>query len=228
MFHLILLSPLLILPLHYSFHSVWLVFLTIVLGCSVSVGHILYKGIPFMTEMSRMNSIFEESFYSIFYTWPFIHHISSFVLGILFGYLVRKHPKLNLGGWLGEVVLTIIFTCCTLFGFYWTQDLLKSNSELTSLIAPPPLSKYHEYEIYLNLTVGKMLWCVGFLWWYYICCTGRWPRLNQIFNWPWLQPFYSLSIGLYLTNFIPILFTTFSTHQVIEFTDFLIVSIIQT
>lgn len=48
--------------------------------------------------------------------------------------------------------------------------------------------------------------------------------LTRLFTWPTLQPLYSLSLGIYLTNFIPPLFTNFSASEVIEFTDFLIVS----
>lgn len=126
-----------------------------------------------MNELALMNSITEESFYSIFYTWPFIHHIGPFVLGMLFGYLIRKFPNLPLGGRIGEIVLNVVFVGLSVIGFDWTQTMLKSNvggGDLASLLISrqPSTSRL---EIFLNISVGKLMFVIGFLWLFYYCCT---------------------------------------------------------
>lgn len=170
-FHLVLLSPLLIIPLYHSSHSLWLVAGTILLGSGLSIGHIWWMGIPFMNQIALMSSIFEESFYSIFYTWPFIHHIAPYALGILVGYLIRRHPKIYLGGWFGETALTVVFVGLSALGFYWTQDMLKSNTDLTALATGNGAKS--TLEVYLNVSLGKLMFCAGFLWIFYLCCTNR-------------------------------------------------------
>lgn len=174
-FHLILLSPLLILPLYYTGHALWLVLSVLLFGSALSAGHIWYKGIPFMNQLALMNSILEESFYSLFYTWPFIHHVGPFTAGILVGYLIRRHPKVYLGGAFGETLLSIVFVGLSALGFYWTQDMLKSSSDIVSL------PNGNSIEVYLNVTVGKLMFCAGFLWIFYLCCTNRSGKLFPIF-----------------------------------------------
>lgn len=168
-----LLSPLIFLPLYYSSRSIVLAVAAIVLGCALSVGHIVYKGIPFMNEVSLMNSITEESFYSIFYTWPFIHHIGPFVLGMLFGYLIRRFPNLPLGGRIGETVLGVVFVGLSAVGFQWTQAMLKSKAAsgdfANFIVSGQPSTS--RLEIYLNITIGKLMFVIGFLWLFYYCCT---------------------------------------------------------
>ena len=36
-----------------------------------------------------------------------------------------------------------------------------------------------ELEVYLNLTFGKVFYCLGFLWLFYMCCTGRAGNASQ-------------------------------------------------
>ncbi len=147
-----------------------LTLLCIVFGSISSIAHIFIKGIPVLNQLSKMNSIFEESFYSIFYTWPIIHHISPFAAGVLTGYLIRKTPNLYLGGKVVESVLWVIFPSLSVFGFHWTQKLMKTNIDMDSFTINDVSS---EVEIYLNLTLGKLLFCSGFLWIFYMCSSGR-------------------------------------------------------
>lgn len=245
MFHLFLLAPIILVPLYRSKKAVYLVFLAIIIGCAASVGHMVWKGIPFMNQVSRMQSITEESFYSIFYSWPFHHHIASFCLGILAGYLIRYYPNMPLGGTLGELLLASSFVGLSALGFYWTQDLIRS--------APIDPSKGFDQmpvvsnlEIYLNITAGKLMFCSGFLCIFYFCCTKRLGMtmiisnpsvafnsmffycpewLNRMLTCVTLQPLYSLSLGIYLTNFLAPIFTIFTTRHLIEFSDHILVSI---
>lgn len=180
-YHLILLSPLLILPLyHYGPRALWLVGGAIIAGSGLSAGHIWYKGIPYMNQVGRMTAIFEEAFYSIFYTWPAHHHLGPFAAGVLVGYLIRKHPRIYLGGAVGETVLSVVFVGLSVFGFYWTQDMLRlpeagaeggvSGGGLAATVLSPGPS---DIEVYLNVSVGKLMFVAGFLWIFYLCCTDR-------------------------------------------------------
>lgn len=123
-----------------------------------------------MNQLSKMNSILEESFYSIFYTWPFIHHLSPFAVGVITGYLIRKEPNLYLGGRVGQTILWFVFPGLTFWGFHWTQQLMKSDVNIETFAINDAST---ELEVYLNLTFGKLFYCLGFLWVFYMCCTGR-------------------------------------------------------
>ncbi|CAG2100366.1 unnamed protein product, partial [Medioppia subpectinata] len=91
----------------------------------------------------------QESFYSIFYTWPFIHHISPFAMGIITGYLIRKHPAINFGGRICQTILWIIFPALTVWSFHWTQQLMKSDISVETFTINEVST---ELEVYLNLT----------------------------------------------------------------------------
>ncbi|KPM07579.1 hypothetical protein QR98_0060760 [Sarcoptes scabiei] len=219
-FHLILFSPLILVPLYRlrSSTSLVVMFLTIIGGCFVSINHIAHKGVPYMNQLSRMESIFEDSFYSIFYTWPFYHHISTFALGMLVGFLIRRYPNLYLGGRFGESLLSIIFLTLTFYGFVWTGEMLSSKSNFFETINESRTN----LEIFLNVSVGKLMFCSGFLWIFYFCCTRPKSFWSRLFSIQSLQPFYGLSLGLYLINFLPPLWTVFSTKELIDFDDYFI------
>ncbi len=183
-FHLILLSPVLILPLyHFGANALWLVGVTILGGGAASAGHIWLKGVPYMNQVGRMTAILEEAFYSIFYTWPAHHHLGPFAAGILVGYLIRKHPKIYLGGSIGETILSVVFVGLSCLGFYWTQDMLKSpespsggsegGSGAGGLAAAALSPGSSDLEVYLNVSFGKLMFVAGFLWIFYLCCTNR-------------------------------------------------------
>ncbi|KAH9389312.1 hypothetical protein TYRP_008673, partial [Tyrophagus putrescentiae] len=227
-FHLILLSPVLILPLyHFGANALWLVGVTILGGGAASAGHIWLKGVPYMNQVGRMTAILEEAFIPFFTpgrpitTWDPLLRASS------------KHPKIYLGGSIGETILSVVFVGLSCLGFYWTQDMLKSpespsggsegGSGAGGLAAAALSPGSSDLEVYLNVSFGKLMFVAGFLWIFYLCCTNRSAWLNRLFSCSTLQPLYSLSLGLYLTNFIPPLFTIFSSHELIEFTDFYIV-----
>lgn len=201
--------------------SIILLVLVIVAGCLTSIGHIWYQNIPYMLHLNKMESIFEELFYSIWYTWPFIHHIAPFTLGILVAFLIRRYPDLYFGGIIGELLLTIVFIGLSFLGYHWTQSMTKSTNDWLSMLTSETISTW---EIYLNISIGKLMFCAGFMWIFYLCCSNRHRTLNKVLNIKQMQPFYNLSLGLYLTNFIPPLLVTFSTKELIDFDDFFIVS----
>lgn len=124
-----------------------------------------------------MTAIFEEAFYSIFYTWPAHHHLGPFAAGILVGYLIRRHPRIYLGGVFGETILSVVFVGLSAFGFYWTQDMLRlpeGGSEEVGGLATTFLSDGpSDIEVYLNVSIGKLMFVAGFLWIFYLCCTDR-------------------------------------------------------
>lgn len=211
------------MPLYWlsNAFSIIILILIILAGSLTSVGHIWYKNIPYMLHLNRMESIFEELFYSIMYTWPFIHHIAPFTLGILVAFLIRRFPDLYFGGIFGELVLTIVFIGLSLLGFQWTANITKSSGDLFTILTRDTISTW---EIYLNISIGKLMFCSGFMWIFYISASNRYQALNNLLNIKQMQPFYNLSLGLYLTNFIPPLLITFSTKELIDFDDYFIVS----
>ena len=174
-FHLVLLAPIIILPMyHYrSYGFIWAIILLLG-GSAASVAHIILEKVPFMNQIGAMSSILENSFYSIFYTWPFIHHIGPFVAGMLVGYLIRRAPKLWLGGRIGQIILSALFIGSTVFSFLWTESMLRGGVELGDLITGPKEPTFEsKMEVYLNVTVGKVMFVSGFLWLFYLCCTNR-------------------------------------------------------
>ncbi|KAH9511887.1 hypothetical protein DERF_010311 [Dermatophagoides farinae] len=216
-FHLILLSPLILLPLYRlkrGFFSILFLILSIIIGCLISISHLMFNGRPYANQWSRMDSIFYESLYTIYYTWPFIHHISTFVFGMLVGYLILDYPKIYFGGRIGECILTIVFIIMSIVGFQWTYTLHTAPSDLFTLLT----KSASDLEIYLNITIGKLLWCSGFMWIFYICCTKR-EFWSKLFDFPALRPLYNLSLQIYLINLIPAIWLTFRTKDTIDFDD---------
>ncbi|OTF70930.1 hypothetical protein BLA29_006964 [Euroglyphus maynei] len=161
-----------------------------------------------------MDSIIFDSLYTIYFTWPFIHHISTFIFGILIGYLILDYPKIYLGGRIGEFILTIVFITISFVGFQWTHTLHRTPSNMITLLT----KSASNLEIYLNITVGKLLWCSGFMWIFYLCCTKR-EFWSKLFNFPSLRPLYNLSLQIYLINLIPAIWLTFRTKDTIDFDD---------
>nr|XP_027195328.1 uncharacterized protein LOC113789928 [Dermatophagoides pteronyssinus] len=216
-FHLMLLSPLILLPL-YRFKSpiisIFFLIISIIVGCLISISHLIFYGSPYANQWSKMDSFIYESLYTIYYTWPFIHHISAFIFGILVGYLILDYPKIYLGGKIGECILTIVFVTLSIVGFQWTHTLHKTPSNLAKLLT----TSASDLEIYLNITIGKLLWCSGFMWIFYLCCTKR-EFWSKLFNFPSLRPLYNLSLQIYLINLIPAIWLTFRTKDTIDFDD---------
>lgn len=79
-------------------------------------------------------------------------------------------PNLYLGGRVGEIILWFIFPGLTIFGFHWTQSLMKVDINIENFSINDVST---ELEVYLNLTLGKLFYCLGFLWIFYMCSTGR-------------------------------------------------------
>jgi len=140
----------------------------IIMGCLICISPKLLFGTsisPF--EISTMNSLSEIKYSIIRFTQFTDQYISSFAMGILLGYLVRKKPNFNVGGKFFEIILWVIFPLLSFSSVIWAESFVHFN-QLNNDFA-----SQNQLNIMLCLSCGKILWSLGVFWTIYACCTGR-------------------------------------------------------
>ncbi len=79
-------------------------------------------------------------------------------------------PNLYLCKKVVKSILWVIFPSLSFLGFHWTKELMKTKIDMNSFTINDVSS---ELEIYFNLTLGKLLFCSGFIWILYMYGSGR-------------------------------------------------------
>jgi hypothetical protein len=82
-------------------------------------------------------------------------------MGILTGYMLRKHPNIYIGGPLVEGILTIIAIAIIPLMYIWNNSFWILNDS-----AP-------EISVILYIAFAKVFWGLSFSWIWFACCTGR-------------------------------------------------------
>jgi len=82
-------------------------------------------------------------------------------MGILTGYILRKHPNIYIGGPLVEGILTIIAIAIIPLIYIWNNSFWILNDS-----AP-------EISVTLYIAFAKVFWGLSFSWIWFACCTGR-------------------------------------------------------
>jgi len=82
-------------------------------------------------------------------------------MGILTGYMLRKHPNIYIGGPLVEGILTIIAIAIIPLIYIWNNSFWILNDS-----AP-------EISVTLYIAFAKVFWGLSFSWIWFACCTGR-------------------------------------------------------
>jgi peptidoglycan/LPS O-acetylase OafA/YrhL len=160
--------------------------------------------------------------------FPFYQHITTYVSGILVGYLILKHNDnkqqvpsdtkealrtarlWNLAsgvGWVLAPTCSCVFMFCT---FYWNSA-----------------DNYVELSNVMRITLAatqRLGWVLGISFITYQCATGRGGPVRKLLSWPALVPLSRLSFAIYLVHLVPILLRAYSRHYTIPWNDFDFVS----
>ena len=86
-------------------------------------------------------------------------HLAPFMLGMLLGYVLRKWPKVYLGGIIGETFIWIVTGSMSIWAYFWHSNWF---------IEPPGF-----INLILWNSIGKLLWVSGIAWMIFACSTGR-------------------------------------------------------
>ena len=136
--------------------------IVVVLGSLIAVTPKLVFGIPHLFDGYKTFN-FEQMAQLVSHNyWGIEQHVQLYVVGILLGYLVRRHPNAYLGGVWGEIVIWLISWGLTFYAVFWHRN-------------------YHNYaeyrvtqiEIINWLAFSKICYGVGWCWAFYACTTGR-------------------------------------------------------
>ncbi len=118
-------------------------------------------------EVSTMNSLTEIKYSIIRFTQYTDQYISSFAMGILLGYLVRKKPNLKLGK-IFEIILWIVCPFMSILSVIWAEIFVHFNGDYTSK---------NQLNLMLCMSCGKIMWSLGVGWTIFACSTGRGGRV---------------------------------------------------
>jgi len=82
-------------------------------------------------------------------------------MGILTGYMIRKHPKIYIGGPIIEGILNITAIAIIPLIYMWNNSFWILNDS-----AP-------EISVLLYLALAKVFWGLSFAWIWFASCTDR-------------------------------------------------------
>lgn len=185
---LYVIAPLLFLPLYrWPRFGIGLLSFVILISPLSTISPTLFLGHPTYLELTKLNSVSEmlRSFLN-YHTNP-VQYITPLSIGILTGYLIKRHPNLKiLGGrpveilcWIASFSTFVIFYCWN--NSFW--DINKVNSSLNAL------SWFMTSKLFTSAALGYIC---------YMCCTGRGEVVNKVLTIRFIQPFAKLSYSIYL------------------------------
>jgi hypothetical protein len=108
-----------------------------------------------------MNSVPEIRHSLLHYLGSTQQNISTFIIGLIVGYLIRKKPNLNTGGKLGNVILWITLPLLPPIASYWSEGFKASKGEFSQL------------SFIMWFLSGRVMWSLGYGWIVFACCTKR-------------------------------------------------------
>lgn len=162
LFQLEIFAPILLLTLNFKrFGFVFLIFLAII-GCYLSIIRKLFFGLniaPF--EVSNMNSVQDIRHSFLHYLGSTEQNISTFIIGLIYGFLIRKRPNLNTGGRIGNLILWIVLLSLPPIASYWSEGFkaLKGG--------------FSQFSFIMWFLSGRAMWALGYGWIIFACCTKR-------------------------------------------------------
>ncbi len=134
----------------------------IIIGCFLSIVPKLFYGFNIAPyEASTMNSVLEIRHSLLHYLGSTQQNISTFIIGLIVGYLIRKKPNLNTGGKLGNLILWITLPLLPPIASYWSESFKASEGEFSQL------------SFIMWFLSGRVMWSLGYGWIVFACCTKR-------------------------------------------------------
>ena len=100
----------------------------------------------------------------VWHYWSPTNYMQTYIMGILVAYVLRKYPKLNLGGRIGESLIWFgtVMSCLTIL--YWQKNFIDPGYQF---------DKFNGNEMPLYLLTHKIMFLPAYAWLVYACETGR-------------------------------------------------------
>ena len=156
-------APLIVLILYYwpKIGVIWNILL-IILGSLIGlIPKIMFK-IPHLFESYKtMNFDIMTKTLSHHY-WGVEPHVQVYALGILIGYLVRRHPNVYLGGRISEVLIWSTSWSLTIYALFWHKNYFNYTKYTVT-----------QKQMYNWIIFSKLCYAVGWSWALYAMCTQR-------------------------------------------------------
>ena len=160
---LYLIAPIVILVLYYcpKVGIVWNI-LVVVLGSLLALAPKMLYGIPHLFDMIDIPT-FTESAKTVSHNYFGIEqHFQLYMLGILVGYLIKRHPKAYLGGRIGELFIWLATWSLTTYAIFWHRNYYNYAEYRVT-----------EIEVINWIAFSKVCYAAGWCWAFYACVTGR-------------------------------------------------------
>jgi hypothetical protein len=131
------------------------------IGIFCSVAPKVIFDIPHYLEFEKFENVHDASRAFGHHYYEFHQHITSYVVGFLVGYSIRKKPNLYLGGRIGELFIWVVSWGLTFWSMWWHRDWLKTDYIIG------------DTNLFLWMLFGKLCFVSGWAWTIYACSTGR-------------------------------------------------------
>jgi hypothetical protein len=112
-------------------------------------------------EVTRITSLRALSKSTSDYQLNTFQYVCTFSMGILTGYILRKHSNTYIGGPRVEFIITIISIVIIPLIYIWNNSFWILNDS-----AP-------QISVNLYIAFAKVFWGLSFCWIWFACCTGR-------------------------------------------------------
>ncbi len=112
-------------------------------------------------EPTRLPSLRSQHKYFNNYHVNTFQYVCTFFMGTFTGYMIRKHPKIQIGGLNNDKILNVIVIAIIPLIYLWNNTFWILND------SPPEIS------VLLFFAFGKFFWGLSFAWICFACCTGR-------------------------------------------------------
>ena len=132
------------------------------LGSVIALAPKLLLGIPHFFETLGTTNLDIMAKIVTHQYWGIEAHVQLYVVGILLGYLIKRHSNLFLGGIYGEVAIWLSTWALTFYAIFWHRNYLNLAEYTVS-----------QTEIINWIAFSKVCYAAGWFWTFYACCTGR-------------------------------------------------------
>ncbi|XP_054159355.1 nose resistant to fluoxetine protein 6-like [Oppia nitens] len=203
-FQLSLLAPLILLLVklkHYIGYSI--LALLVCFGCFFSLTRRLFTDFPIAPfEVTKMHSIEQISHSFIYYLGSAEQNLSTLIIGLLVGYLIRNRPDIiKVNSKHGLLFMWCAFLALPQIASYWS-DTFKALKGI-----------HNETNFLLWFLSGRVMWALGYGWIVFACSTNRGGIIQRILTNETIQPLSRLAFGIYLNHINVISIRLFAIKQ---------------
>ncbi|XP_054166931.1 nose resistant to fluoxetine protein 6-like [Oppia nitens] len=208
-FQLFLIAPLVFLvQYHYPRLAVWWGLLFVLIGSVLTLAPRFIWDIPHLAEFREMSSFWDYTTTMIYHYWRPDSHFSSYMMGILCAYLIRKKPNLYLGGRIGETMIWLITWTLTFASIYWTN------------LFAHKYFKFSSQHLFIYLLLVKHMYSIGWFWAFYACATGRADFINKTLGWKGFTFTTNLSLEICVFHLLIVFYRIGISRQRVVYTNY--------